>query len=69
MDASRVRATSIEGTFPITFTRWVEPAGDGTRVKALIEGDSSGFFRLVEPLMAPMVRKTNQRLKALLEQP
>ena len=66
-----VKATSPAGTFPITFTRSVEPSGSGTLVKALIEGDSSGVFKLAEPLMAPMVRKSIEadyaRLKALLE--
>jgi uncharacterized membrane protein len=68
----RVKATSVEGTFPITFTRWVEPIdGTTTRVRARIEGDSSGFFRFLEPLMAPMVRRSIRkdygRLTALLE--
>ena len=35
------------------------------------EGDSSGFFRLIEPLMAPMARrsinKDYRKLKELLE--
>ena len=67
-----VKATSPAGTFPITFTRSVEPHGDGTRVKALIEGDASGVFKLAEPLMAPLVRRSIEadyaRLKDLLEQ-
>jgi uncharacterized membrane protein len=66
-----VKATSPTGTFPITFTRSVKPHGAGTRVRALIEGDSSGVFRLAEPIMARMVRKSIEadyvRLKALLE--
>jgi uncharacterized membrane protein len=66
-----VKATSPMGTFPITFTRSVEPHGAVTRVKALIEGDASGVFKLAEPLMAPMVRKSIEadyvRLKELLE--
>lgn len=68
----RVKATTVEGTFPITFTRWVEAVDDDTtRVRAIIEGDSSGFFRILEPLMAPMVRrsirKDYERLETLLE--
>mgnify|MGYP001825308084 CR=1 FL=1 len=68
----RVKAHTIESTFPITFTRWVTAVGDNeTRVQALIEGDSSGFFRLMKPLMAPMVRRSIRndyaRLKELLE--
>ena len=69
---SSVKAVTVEGTFPITFRRWVEPINDErTRVQALIEGDSTGFFRFVEPLMAPMVRRSiradYKRLKTLLE--
>jgi hypothetical protein len=67
----RVKATSPTGTFPITFDRMVEPIEGGTRVKAIIEGDSSGFFKFFEPLMAPMVRRSIEgdyaRLKKLLE--
>lgn len=70
---TRVKATTVAGSFPITFTRWVEPIDDGTtRVRALIEGDSSGFFRLMEPLMRPMVRRSirgdYRRLKRMLEE-
>ena len=66
-----VKASSPTGTFPITFTRSVTPRGEGTRVSALIEGDAAGVFKIAEPLMAPMVRKSIEadygRLKALLE--
>ena len=67
-----IKAHTIESTFPITFTRWVTPLGDSeTRVQAVIEGDSSGFLRLIEPLMAPLVRrsinKDYAKLKAMLE--
>ena len=70
---SLIKATTISGTFPITFTRCVEVLGSAsTRVQALIEGDSSGVFRLMEPLMRPIVRRSingdYKRLKAHLEQ-
>ena len=70
---SRIKATTIESSFPITFTRWVEAIDDSTtRVRAIIEGDASGFFRLMERFMAPMVRRSIRgdyaRLKALLEE-
>jgi uncharacterized membrane protein len=54
----RVKASSTSGSFPITFTRMVEPAGDGADVSAVIEGDSSGFFKLAEPLLARMVQRS-----------
>ena len=68
----RLKATTISGTFPITFTRWVEAKDDGsTRVQALIEGDSSGVFRMLEPIIGPLVRRTirkdYRKLKAMLE--
>jgi uncharacterized membrane protein len=66
-----VRARSTSGSFPITFTRSVEPLEDGARVTAVIEGDSSGFFKLAEPLLNRMVERQIKSdyvaLKQLLE--
>lgn len=66
-----VKATSIEGTFPITFTRIAEPLELGTKVTAIVSGDSSGVFRLAAPLMKLIVKRSidadYRRLKALLE--
>ena len=53
-----VKASSTSGSFPITFTRMVEPIEGGTKVSAIIEGDSTGFFKLAEPLMKRMVQKS-----------
>ena len=67
----RIKASSISGSFPITFTRWVEDKAGKARVQALIEGDASGFFKLASPLMRWMVNRSIQKdykkLKALLE--
>ncbi len=67
----KVKASSTGGSFPITFTRIVEPAGAGCRVTAIVEGDASGFFRLFQPLLDGMVRRSVEgdyrRLKQLLE--
>ncbi len=66
-----VRATTVTGSFPITFTRTVEPEGDGSRVTAVVQGDASGFFRLAEPLMRRKVQQSIDadyvRLRSLLE--
>jgi uncharacterized membrane protein len=66
-----VKATSTSGSFPITFTRFVEPQEGGCQVTAIVEGDASGFFRLAEPLLAGMVRRSIKadyvNLKAMLE--
>ncbi len=66
-----VKATTTSGSFPITFTRMVEPAEGGTQVTAIIEGDASGFFKLAEPLLARMVQRSVDadyaNLKRILE--
>ena len=66
-----VKARSTTGSFPITFTRSVEPLEEGAQVTAVIEGDAGGFFKLAEPLLNRMVeRQINAdyaALKDLLE--
>jgi uncharacterized membrane protein len=66
-----VKAASTGGSFPITFTRIVEPQGSGTLVRAIVEGDASGFFKLAEPLLRWMVQRSVRgdyaNLKRLLE--
>lgn len=68
----RVRFTSTGGSFPLTITRRVEPAGTGrARFTEEVQGDSSGFYRIAEPLLRRMVKRSIARdlprLKALLE--
>lgn len=67
----KVKASSIAGSFPITFTRIVTGDEQTSNVKAIIEGDSKGFFKLAEPLMKLMVnssiQKDYKRLKKILE--
>ena len=66
-----VKASTTSGSFPITFTRIVEAHSDGTRFKAIIEGDASGFFKLAEPLLKHMVQRSVEadyrNLKAVAE--
>lgn len=67
-----IAARTIEGSFPITFRRSVEAIDDAAcAVTAVITGDASGFFKVAEPLMRPMVRRSIEgdydRLKELLE--
>ena len=66
-----VKATTRSGSFPITFTRMVEPKDGGTQVKAIVEGDASGIYKLTEPLMTFMVKRSvdgdYKNLKAILE--
>ena len=67
----RIKASSTSGSFPITFTRVVESVDGGAQVSAVVEGDSSGFFRLAEPIMARMVQRSVEmdyrNLKRLME--
>jgi uncharacterized membrane protein len=67
----KVKASSTSGSFPITFTRMVESIDGGTEVTAIIAGDVSGFFKLAEPLLARMVRRSvdadYRNLKRILE--
>jgi uncharacterized protein YndB with AHSA1/START domain len=66
-----VKATSTSGSFPITFTRIVEPVDAGTKVVAIVEGDATGFFKLAQPLLARMVQRSVDadyaNLKQILE--
>jgi uncharacterized membrane protein len=68
-----ITISSLPGSsFPIRITREVEPLGpERTRVRETAEGDSSGFYRVAEPLMRPVVRRNiaqaYRRLKQLLE--
>lgn len=66
-----VKATSVSSSFPITFTRIVEPVDSGTEVTAIIEGDATGFFKLAEPLLKRMVQHSVNadytNLKRILE--
>ena len=66
-----IRGTTVESSFPITFTRTVEAKDGGTQVKTVVEGDSSGFFRIAEPLMRMLVKRSVDkdyvRLKRVLE--
>ncbi|MEM7371033.1 MAG: SRPBCC family protein [Bacteroidota bacterium] len=68
---NKIKGSSPEGSFPITFTRMLEKTEQGTKVSALIEGDPSGFFKLAAPLMkgkvAKSVKEDYLRLKTLLE--
>jgi uncharacterized protein YndB with AHSA1/START domain len=51
--------SSLPGSsFPLTITRELEPLGaDRCRVKETAGGDSSGFYRVADPLMRLMVRR------------
>jgi uncharacterized membrane protein len=68
-----ITISSLPGSsFPIQITRVVEPLGpQRTRVREVAEGDASGFYRVAERLIRPIVRRNiagaYRRLKHLLE--
>jgi uncharacterized membrane protein len=68
-----ITISSLPGSsFPIEITRQVEPLGDGrSRVREIAGGDSSGFYRVAEPMLRPVVARNisraYRRLKQLLE--
>jgi hypothetical protein len=53
-----VKAQSIGGSFPITFTRIVEPTPEGSKVTAIVSGDPKGFYKIAKPLMKHMVKRS-----------
>jgi uncharacterized membrane protein len=70
---ARVRFTSTAGTFPLTITRTVEPLGESrARFTEHVAGDPRGVYRIAEPVLRRLVKRTIKRdfprLKALLEQ-
>lgn len=66
-----VKATTLTSTFPITFTRIVEGNTEHCEVTAIVEGDSSKYYKLFEPIMRIMVKnsikKDYARLKGIME--
>ena len=70
-DERLVMATS-EGPFPMETTyTWEDAPSGGTRMTLRNRGGSSGFLRLVSPLVAKAMRRANRKdlrlLKSLLE--
>jgi hypothetical protein len=68
---SRIKGATTVSPFPITFTRIVEPAGDGSHVTAIVEGRPNGVFALLSPIVRRMVGASVKRdyanLKLLME--
>jgi uncharacterized protein YndB with AHSA1/START domain len=64
-----IRSTGGPLDFHVEHT--LEPAGDGTTVTVVAEGEAKGVFRFAGPLMAPMVqhgmKQDFETLKKLLE--
>ena len=60
-----------EGPFPIETRYTFEPVENGTHVTFVVEGAPGGFFKLAEPLVVSMAKRTYntdlQNLKEMLE--
>jgi Polyketide cyclase / dehydrase and lipid transport len=74
LDAGRrITISSLPGSsFPLRITREVEPIGDTRcRARETAGGDSSGFYRVADPVMRVLVQRNitraYRRLKQLLE--
>jgi carbon monoxide dehydrogenase subunit G len=67
----RIKGRTTVSTFPFTFTRMVEPENGGCRVRAVIEGDPTGVFKVGTPVMRRQMQRTVRQdyanLKQLLE--
>ena len=71
-EGSTIRIRTTESTMPIDVTRQVVAREEGgSTVTAVVRGDATGLFRLAEPALKPLVRrsvrKDYERLKELLE--
>ena len=72
LDAEHLDMRSVVAPFPMHITySFVPDGGDGTTVRNRVRGESGGFFALLGPLLAPMVRRSVQkdleRLRDVLE--
>jgi hypothetical protein len=56
-----VKATTVSGSFPITFTRMVAGDEKWSHVHAIIEGEAKGFFRLTQPILKWMVKRSIEK--------
>ncbi len=67
----RIKAKSIEGTFPIEFDRSVDPTESGCKVTAIVTGEPKGLFGILAPVLNLMVQKSIEKdydtLKKLME--
>jgi uncharacterized membrane protein len=71
LTATRLAMRSVRSPFPMRVTYGYDAAGAGTEVSVRVEGDASRLYRLVDPLLAVLVRRSVRRdlrtLKRVLE--
>ena len=61
----------VEGPFPLEARYNLEPAENGTQLTLVIEGQPGGFFKLAEPLVVSLAKRSYEadlhNLKEMLE--
>ena len=71
LTGTRLAMRSIRSPFPMRVTYGFEDGGEATEVSVRVEGDASRLYRLADPVMAILVRRSVRRdlrtLKRLLE--
>jgi uncharacterized membrane protein len=73
LSGTRLAMRSVRSPFPMRVTYGFEDAGGagGTEVSVRVQGDASRMYRLADPLLAALVRRSVQRdlrtLKRVLE--
>ena len=72
LSGTRLAMRSVRSPFPMRVTYGYDDAGDAaTEVSVRVEGDASRLYRLADPLLAVLVRRSVRRdlrtLKRLLE--
>jgi len=64
-------ARMVGGPFPLEARYTLEPAESGTRLTLVIEGQPGGFFKLAEPLVVSLAKRSYEsdlhNLKDMLE--
>jgi uncharacterized membrane protein len=71
LTGTRLAMRSVRSPFPMQVTYGFEDAGQATEVSVRVEGDASRAYRLADPIMAALVRRSVRRdlrtLKRVLE--
>ena len=67
----RYESRMVEGPFPLEARYSLAPAENGTRLSLVVEGEPGGFFKLAEPLVASLAKRSYEadlnNLKEMLE--
>lgn len=67
----RYATRMVEGPFPLEAHYTLEPAENATRLTMIVQGETGGFFKLAEPLVVSMAKRSYEtdlhNLKEMLE--